>query len=195
MKDLIIIDCVLREYHREDEHYEIPTGVTEIGKEAFYACTELESIIIPDSVTKIGVSAFSDSGLTTVTLPESIVEIHDEAFCSVDLTDVTIPKSVTYIGIGVFSSCRNLISINVDNQNPSYTSIDGVVYSKDLSTIIAFPAGRSGSFAVPETTTVIGEQAFCGCKQLTEIKMHDGVTRIDNDAFRYHDIDICDITQ
>lgn len=185
MKDLIFIDCILKEYHGEDAHYEIPTGVTEIGEEAFYACTELESIIIPDSVTKIGASAFSDSGLKAVTLPDSIVEIDDEAFCFTNLVNVTIPKSVTYLGSGVFNCCHNLMTINVDIQNPSYTSIDGVVYSKDLSTIIAFPAGRSGSFAVPVTTTVIGEQAFCGCKQLTEIKMHDGVTRIDNDAFRY----------
>ena len=185
MKDLIVIDCILKEYHGEDTQYEIPTGVTVIGEEAFYACTELESIIIPDSVTKIGARAFSDSGLTAVTLPDSIAEIDDEAFCYSELTEVTIPKSVTYIGRGVFNCCFNLISINVDINNFSYTSIDGVVYDKDLSTIIAFPSGRSGSFAIPETTTVIGEQAFCGCNKLTGIKMHDGITRIDNDAFKY----------
>ena len=128
MKKLIIIDCILKEYHGKDVHCEIPNGVIEIGEDAFYVCTELESIIIPDSVTKIGARAFSDSGLTAVTLPESIAEIDDEAFCYTELTEVTIPKSVTYIGRGVFNCCFNLISINVDINNLSYTSIDGVVW-------------------------------------------------------------------
>ena len=96
--------------------------VTSIGEMAFYDCTSLTSITIPNSVTSIGESAFDGCiGLTSVTIPNSVTSIGDKAFyfCS-GLTSVTIPNSVTSIGNSAFSECSGLTSITIPN---SVTSI------------------------------------------------------------------------
>ena len=87
---------------------EVEYSVTSIGKEAFYYCTDLTSITIPNSVTSIGSSAFAScSGLTSVTIPNSVTSIVDYVFsyCT-GLTSITIPNSVTSIGNGAFSGCN-----------------------------------------------------------------------------------------
>ncbi|MBQ6173013.1 MAG: leucine-rich repeat domain-containing protein, partial [Clostridia bacterium] len=88
-------------------NYEIPYGVTAIGKGAFAGCSGLASVMIPDSVTAIGHNAFDEcSGLTSVTIPDSVTAIGHYAFdeCS-GLTSMTIPDSVTNIGEGAFYRC------------------------------------------------------------------------------------------
>ena len=92
-------------------------SVTSIGNSAFYDCTGLTSITIPNSVTSIGNSAFYNcSGLTSITIPNSVTSIEDWAFreCS-GLTSVTIGNSVTSIGYSVFHGCSGLTSITIPN--------------------------------------------------------------------------------
>ena len=99
-------------YHGSDTSVTIPDtidgkSVTSIGNEAFYKCTSLTSVTIPDSVTSIGAFAFEDcTSLTSVTIPDSVTSIGYCAFywCS-SLTSVTIPDSVTSIGIYAFRRC------------------------------------------------------------------------------------------
>ena len=86
---------------------DVDYAVTSIGKEAFYECSGLTSITIPNSVTSIGNYAFCRcSGLTSVTIPNSVTSIGDYAFASCSgLTSVTIPNSVTSIGDWAFFNC------------------------------------------------------------------------------------------
>ena len=148
-------------------------SVTWIGVQAFYDCTGLTSITIPNSVTSIRDMAFYNcSGLTSVTIPNSVTSIRDRAFynCS-GLTSVTIPNSVTWIGDFAFLGCSGLTSVTIPN---SVTSIGWSVFQ-----------GCSGltSVTIPNSVTSIGVEAFSGCSGLTSITIPNSVTTIGNHAF------------
>ena len=146
-----------------------------IDGSAFYGCTKLTGIIIPDGVTSIGDQAFSDcTSLTSVTIGNGVTSIGGAAFadCS-SLTSITIPDSVTSIGSGAFYACYLLTSINIPD---SVTSI-GVAAFMDCTSL--------KSVTIPDSVTLIGDSAFHNCDALTSITIPDGVTSIGEAAFSY----------
>jgi hypothetical protein len=186
----------------------IPDSVTSIGEKAFYGCTGLTSLTIGKKVTSIGESVFgSCAGLTRITIPDSVTSIGNWAFdgCTslvnilipksvirigagaftgcTRLTRITIPNSVTSIGIGAFSGCTRLIAISVAADNSAYTAVNGVLYTKDKTSLIAYPAGKSGVFTIPNNVTGIGENAFGDCNKLTSVTIPKSVTSIEDSAF------------
>jgi len=147
--------------------------VTAIGNRAFYGCSYLRSVIIPNSITEIGNYAFSGcSSLTSVTIPNSVISIGDSAFshCS-GLTSITIPNSVTSIGNSVFSHCSYLTSVFIPN---SVTSIGNSAFSH---------CSYLTSITIPNSVTSIGNSAFDGCSDLTSVFIPISVTSIGDDAF------------
>ena len=161
--------------------------VTSIGDDAFSQCTSLTSVTIPDSVTSIGENVFWNCNrLTSVTIPDSVTSIGEDAFhyCT-RLTSVTIPNSVTSIGYYAFGYCLSLTNITVDENNKNYSSADGVLFNKDKTELILYPAGKAEtSYTISNSVTSIGRSAFEHCKSLTSVTIPNSVTSIGYYAFR-----------
>jgi len=136
--------------------------VTGIGDRAFAGNTGISSAVIPDSVTSIGWGAFQDCEL---------------------LASITISASVTEIGGSVFSLCSELNSISVAAENTAYSSANGVLFDKKKTTLIAYPGGKEGAYAIPEGVTKIGDNAFFGCTGLSSVTIPASVVEIGGSAF------------
>ena len=140
----------------------IPGSVTNIGTSAFSACYYLSSVTISSNVTTIGPQAFG--------------------FCF-GLTSVAIPASVSSIGPEAFLNCHSLTTFTVDPGNAFFSSVGGVLFDKNQTTLITFPVGLSGSYAIPNGVITIGTGAFFLCVDVTSVTMPASVTALDDSAF------------
>ena len=104
---------------------------------------------------------YNSDSLSKVNFPSTLTSIGDTAFRDCDgLLNVTIPAQLTSMGVAVFSDCKRLQNINVDAENPVYSSVGGVLFNKAQTRLICYPAGRIGSYTIPNGVTVIGYAAF-----------------------------------
>ena len=152
-----------------------------------YAPAQTESsFIVPDTVKEIEKFAFNGNVLTNITIPEGVTTIGMYAFVnSKNLTTLSIPKSVTYIGekIATFSSIKEIC---VEENNETYKSVDGVLYSKDGTTLIDYPSGKeNSSFEIPSSVTTIADRAFEYNEKITSVTFGTGVVTIGRAAFNY----------
>ena len=152
---------------------EIPNSVTSIGNYAFSGCSSITSVVIPDSVTSIGNYAFQDcSKLTSVVIGDSVTSIGQSAFsgCS-SITSVVIPDSVTSIGKYAFSGCSSITSVVIPD---SVTSIGQSAFQY---------CSKLTDLAIGDKVTSISDYAFYDCSSLTSVEIPNSVTSIGNYAF------------
>jgi len=184
-------------YTEDIKCVKICSGITRIGENTFYRCTNLTNIAIPDSVTSIGTDAFYDcSNLESITIPDSVTSIGADAFCHTpwynnqsdglvyagkvlykykgympDNTDIIIPEGIISISSRAFENCSNLTNITIPD---SVTSI-GYGTFEDCTSLT--------SITIPDGVTIIGECEFSGCSSLRNITIPDSVTIIGDLAF------------
>ena len=141
----------------------------------------IESVVIPDTVTKIDERAYSGySSLKSVTIPDSVTEICRFAFSNTDLNHLFIPASVRKIDPEAFSFCCNL-ELEVASDNPTYEMRGGHLITKKGEVLVI----GNPKEPIPNTVSEIGERAFNWCDdEVEEVVIPDSVTKIGKEAFR-----------
>lgn len=183
--------------------------VSAIGMNAFTGNNVITDLVIPEGVTTLYWYSFNTCrNLETVTLPDSLEFIDGWAFerCS-RLKTISIPANVTRINGGAFAQNSSMTSITCDPANKNYVSVNGVLFTKDMKELVAYPGGIQGGYTVPATVNHIGDAAFYGalgldsvtilgnldfigfeafaeCSKLTDVAIRDGVNYVGYWAFR-----------
>ena len=128
-----------------------------------------------------------DNSLSDVTLENGVEYIDNNAFGECfELTEIKIPESISLISGDPFSGCTGLESISVDKTSLYYSDVSGVLFDKELNTLVRYPCAKEGTeYIIPTSVTEIGASAFDGCGELIYIGVPQGVTYIGEQAFNY----------
>ena len=166
----------------EDEAAAVTSLGTVFRKSQISSFDELQYFT---GLTNIGKDAFNASTVKTVTLPENITALEENAFLDCkSLVSITLPAKVQTIGLNALSGCTAMVDITVDGQNESLCSVDGVLFSKDKTVLIQYPAALGTAYTVPEGTTTIARDAFY-MSGLESILLPSTLTELVYDAFGY----------
>ncbi len=145
------------------------------------------NISLPPNTTVIGFGAFRDClNFTSFALPEGITTLDSSIFanCS-NLTEIHLPDSIRTIESGTFSQTASLISINTSPQHPDFNTVDGILFSKDLSSLVAYASGKTEThYQIPNEVTLVEPRAFADADHLQSIGFHEELAEIGHNAFQ-----------
>ena len=191
------------------ETIDIPESVVEFGNSAFHKCMSLLSFKVPAKVEYLPIEMFNNcAALENVTLQEGLKGMANSVFNECyNLKSITLPSTFNSFGMWVFWDCYSIEKYDVSPDNPNFTSVNGILYSKDLKTLVQYPAGKTDKeLSVPEGTEMLGFASCEGalnlekvvipssvkmldgaslykCENLKEIKIEEGLEEIGNEVF------------
>ena len=160
-------------------------GLLSIGSDAFRYCPNIETVSLPESLTTINDGAFKRcSKLTSIDIPNKVTKLNDNtfAYCT-SLKNVSIGSGCTSISATAFVNTSSIDRITVSEDNKNFTVVDGVLYNKDMTTLVLYPKNCSGEFAVPDTVTTIADYAFDNSPNITKVTIGKNVKTIGFYAF------------
>lgn len=178
----------------------LPKSVESVGDGVFADCVLLEKVVLPDNITELGTNILRQVNANDITLPCSGFFSNCQS-----LKTINIPDSVTSLGMYCFSGCISLTSVNlpasvseinamafdftiidsieVDDNNLSFSSEDGVLFNKDKTTLVRFPEGKTGAYIIPETVTKLESKAFFCCTGLTSVTLPSNKIECNRNTF------------
>ena len=179
----------------------IGEGVTKIDY-AFVHCTNIKRVNIASIKNWLNINFtngyanpfvyggadlyINGSRITNLEIPEGITSVDAVKISCLNIESVSIPESLTDIGPVAFGGCNNLKIIKVDDENTSYSSLDGVLFNKDKTTLIFYPKGKEDkSYVMPNTVTRIHFKAFYNNENLKYVGLSDSLKHIDEESFWY----------
>ena len=175
----------------------IPSTVVSIGDRAFDGCNSLKDVNVDESnehftsidgvlynkaVTEIIVLPAGFTG--SYVMPETVESINFDVFGSLQLSAITINSKIEEINIWGLKYSKTIKDVNVSPENPAYSSEDGILFNKDKTTLLYCPFGKTGDYTVPESVTIIAQDAFY-CSSLTSISVGANVKKILDSAFSF----------
>ena len=160
-------------------------AVTVIGEDAFFDCTWVRKVVLPDTITKIEKNAFNNCvKLKKIVLSQKLTLIGENAFNNcIELSSVDIPAEVTSIANDAFNNCSVLSRIDVSEDNATYSSKDGILYDKEQTEFLLIPQNLQGEIKIPDGITDIGYRLFDNYNGITSVTIGRGVVNIEGYAF------------
>ena len=166
--------------------YADKSRVTVIGNGAFSDCTSLKEVVIPKDIVSIGNEVYANNanvGKVVFAEGGKRIDFGTRVFLNCKaLTSVDLPSTIEELPLGMFEGCISLEAINVDDDNPNFCDIDGVVYSNDLTTIYYYSL-KKGNVTLPTSVTTIMGGVFKGNKNITEFTFGESITSVGQEAF------------
>ncbi len=165
--------------------FRLPNTIDQIPNSAFRDCKSLQSVTIGEKVKIIGDFSFYNSGLHSIKIPDSVQTIGERAFGKCDsLSRIEIGKSVKEMRDIPFSESYAIQSIKVHEENKYFLSADDILFNKNKTALLKYPADRKKTeYSIPETVTTIAWIAFSNSNHLKEITIPNSVNKMEDNAF------------
>jgi hypothetical protein len=167
--------CWITKYVGNSKRVIVPSSIQAkpvklIRKNAFSNNHKIEEVVLPDTMKTVDIGAFFNcKNLSEIYIPQSLERINQFAFGGTAIKELNLPASLEFISI--IGRCTSMVKINVDPANPNYRSIDGVLYDKQITTLLNVPSQlKMKKLKVPESVRSIAERSIMGSK-LTSIEI------------------------
>lgn len=176
----------------------LPDNLEEIGGYAFSGCNNISDVIIPNNVSKLGTGAFSGcKNLSSIVLSSSIKKIESFTFSyCVNLRSLHISKAIESINQHALNNCSSLQSVTVDIENENFCSYNGVLYTKDMKTIVLYPRGlQSDEYYIPDGVEVIYPRAFADCSRIQKVFVPSTIKEVGSYAFDESSVSVLNLPE